>query len=413
MALQYGYGKIAGTESLVFAYDAGDMRNSYRGRPATNLLPVISYAYGEQNSDLFKMHYGSETVYIPKLGKTTADFCEIYNDYSGGSGACCVSAFAFGAAQGITPSTQYTYQIIYRTTSGYSNPNYMYHYEYSTSGYVTEYGLHSTSREEDLGDGWKMGWGTFTSNAATNNYFQCYLFHYEYAVYNKIQVAGIMLTKGTTIYRPHQFIPVNSSIPATGGLLDLTGNRVMDVSNVSFGTNSEIQFDGTDDYIDLADNPQYNEAFASWEFVARFDVIHPSQTGTYRQLYIQEGSIWIAQYQGTVGIDIALDSGSWFDGSGGQTTASHLGPVANNTWYHIVFTWNGTQVKGYLNGELKFTTNISGSTKIVNGTTPRKIGQRTGNPFQGQIPVIKLYRKTLTASEVAQNYHHYKSRYNI
>ena len=36
MAVRHGYGKIAGADALVFAYDTGDTRNSYKGEPTTN-----------------------------------------------------------------------------------------------------------------------------------------------------------------------------------------------------------------------------------------------------------------------------------------------------------------------------------------------------------------------------------------
>ena len=38
MAVQQGYGKMAGTDALVFAYDTGDAVNSYKGEPATDYL---------------------------------------------------------------------------------------------------------------------------------------------------------------------------------------------------------------------------------------------------------------------------------------------------------------------------------------------------------------------------------------
>ena len=37
MAVRHGYGKIAGADALVFAYDTGDTRNSYKGEPTVNL----------------------------------------------------------------------------------------------------------------------------------------------------------------------------------------------------------------------------------------------------------------------------------------------------------------------------------------------------------------------------------------
>ena len=411
MALQYGYGQIAGAESLVFAYDAGDMRNSYIGKPGTNLLTSMSYSYGEQNSSLFKSHYGTEDVYIPRIGRTTAHFCEVYNDYSGGSGHCCPSLFNYGEniRTGVVGGAEYTYQIIYRTTTGYANPNYMYHYEYSDSGYITEYGLWSSSREVDLGDGWKHAWGTFTLNAATTRLY-CYLFHYEYATYNKVQVAGVMLTQGNTVYRPHQFFPQNTSISSTGGLLDLTGNRTMNTTTVSHGTSAELQFDGTDDSIDLGTFPEILDNDYTVETVIKRDTTS-----------IQHGIISDYQYAWWILKVTSANKAYVVHKWDNVTPVSITGTTTIGTDYtHITVTFSkGSGMKLYVNG------NLDGSNSntlpfILSGRGPRYVGHlREGAPgspasyFDGEIPVVKLYTTALTASEVAQNFNHYKSRFNI
>ena len=206
---------------------------------------------------------------------------------------------------------------------------------------------------------------------------------------------------------------VNGTRSATQGLLDRTGNETINLSDVSFNSNSEMIFDGTDDFIPLVDNPQNGENSVSWEFITKFDLVHDNETSTYRQLYIQESSVWIGQYYDYIGIDIAKDNGSWFDGNGGMSTSSKIGPVNSGQYYHVVFTWDGTNVKGYLNGELGFTTAISGLTGIRNGVTPRRIGRRSGNPLIGEMPIVKLYNRALTAAEVLQNFNATKSRFGL
>ena len=145
-------------------------------------------------------------------------------------------------------------------------------------------------------------------------------------------------------------------------------------------------------------------------------MVYPTDTSVYRQLYIQESSVWIAQYVNRkVGIDIAKDNGAWFDSSGGSATGSMIGPVNSGTWYHLLFTWNGSEVKGYFNSELQFTTVVSGLTAIRSGTTPRRIGMRSGTaqPFFGDIPVIRTYNVALTQEQVIQNYLSYKPRFGL
>jgi hypothetical protein len=248
MAVGQGFSKVV-TSGSVFHYDTGDIINSFNGKPTTNQLLTIGYTYGTQNQTYFKSSYGTEYDIIPGMGgPVLVNYCNFFNDYNGGSGACCPSVFYFGNFS-VSPSTVYTYQIVYKTPDGYANGNYMYHYEYGPGGYVTEYGLWDSSRTQDLGNGWVHAWGTFTSNANTN-YFQTYLFHYQYTQ-TKIQVARISLTQGDTIIPPRQLLAPTVSRSNTQGLVDLTGNCSLDLSNVTFNTNGNITFDGTNDYINI------------------------------------------------------------------------------------------------------------------------------------------------------------------
>jgi len=50
MAVRHGYGKIAGTDALVFAYDTGDTVNSYKGRPTTNYGPADFGDWGTEST---------------------------------------------------------------------------------------------------------------------------------------------------------------------------------------------------------------------------------------------------------------------------------------------------------------------------------------------------------------------------
>jgi hypothetical protein len=207
---------------------------------------------------------------------------------------------------------------------------------------------------------------------------------------------------------------VDGTRSATGSLIDLKRTTNIDASYISFSSTGQPDFDGTDDYIPLASNLQNADSAGSWEFVVNFDQCHNDDTSTYRQIYIQESSVWIAQYYDKIGIDIAKDNGSWFDSNGGVATGSQIGPVVKDTWYHGVFTFNQGVIKGYLNGVLGFTTTVSGMSSMRNGSNTRNIGRRSNNQhLDGELPVLKLYDKALSQAEVTQNYKAYKNRFNI
>jgi hypothetical protein len=81
-----------------------------------------------------------------------------------------------------------------------------------------------------------------------------------------------------------------------------------------------------------------------------------------------------------------------------------------NTWYHIVGTWDGTtnpnSLKLYVNGELNAQETAQYPT-ILENTANLRIGSWPTNPnayFKGQIDEIKIYERALTADEVRVQY---------
>jgi hypothetical protein len=412
---------------LLFGYDTGygsTLNNNihsrfFRGRPTTNLLTGIGYSFGTQDTAAFKTNYGTETNFVPTLGERTTHFVNIFNT---GANTCCPSPFSFGNFS-VSPSTVYTYQIIFRTNNGYSHPNYMYQYQYNGGSFVTEFGLLDGGRIEDLGDGWRHGWGTFTTNASTNN-ISTFLFHYEYNFFNKIEIAGVSLTFGNTVLRPNQIPGVGQTRSSFVSLLDVTKQRFVDTSNVTFNTVGRMVFDGTDDFINLPINFQSGLTSASYEFICRSTSL-PS--GNYRQLYIQEASTWIALYNfgGVTFFGIDLNNGSgWFDNNGGfNTGARTTSNILVNTFYHIMFSWGNGVVRVYLNGVLQSTTSTLQSangrqnvTSLGPGTTSRNIGSRfsgSANNWIGDMDVVRFYNRELSQQEVTRNFESYRNRFDI
>ena len=68
-----------------------------------------------------------------------------------------------------------------------------------------------------------------------------------------------------------------------------------------------------------------------------------------------------------------------------------------------IFYQNGTPTE----------TSTSNSGTIYNNTSTVTIGEGDGRQLYGDIPVVKIYNRVLTASEVKQNYNAYKNRFNL
>ena len=406
MAVRHGYGKIAGADALVFAYDTGDTRNSYKGKPATNILKYINHNYTTAAESHFILTNGSHTIDVPTLGQRTVKYVDVWNDYSNGSGRCCLSLFSFGTGiTAVTGNTVYTYQIVYKSDTGYTSANYMYKYEYNSSNTVlTENGLHSTGRRTPLGDGWYHAWGTFTTHADTA-FLNTYLFHYEYATQNRVQVAQVMLTEGSEIIPPNQFIGFEQTRSATEGLKDLTGNTSIDLANAGFDSNAQLAFDGTNNTITAGTGILSGTGDFTIEAVIESD--YQTTNGTIFANYPSGNfqTFFSGRY-----IGLYLGNSSAYLGSSPFTTVL---PEFTTDPIHFLALREGTETRLYLNGVLKKTG--SSSSTIGDTSAAFRVGTNTSGTedFLGTIFVVKAYNRALTAAEVKNNFNNYKGRFNL
>ena len=92
----------------------------------------------------------------------------------------------------------------------------------------------------------------------------------------------------------------------------------------------------------------------------------------------------------------------------GDLVGSNGIATALNTWYHVVVTYDGTNLTFYLNGDLRHT-KVS-TTNLANTANPTFIGCRSQGGtthvehFTGAIDEVLLYDKALTAAQVDAHY---------
>ena len=396
---------------------------SFKGTPATNILNGIYSQQSDQNGTYYKVTNGTETVYIPSLGYVTSKYVDFYNDYNGGSGNCCPNLFSYGTGLAVSPSTTYTYSIIYKTTTGYSHPNYMYRYEYNSGGgYVTESGVHNTSNRTSLGDDWWFAWGQFTTQATTAT-LNTYLFHYEYATRNRVYVYKAALYAGTYIIRPEHMLNSSenrgSTVATGGGWADLIGNgnngTLTNGPTYDSVNGGSIVFDGTNDYIDcpsITVGSSYSiECFFNSSSVVSYRNVYDMNYTTYAGISGNVGPRFEQFSDGTAnwvwsGVTNANDPYNY-------TTAF---PLSANTWYHTVFTMNGGIVNTYVNGNIQ-NSNISSPNGYVTTFGDPNLGRgfvlAGDRYFSGKISNTKIYNKALSAAEVSQNFNALRGRFSI
>ena len=179
-------------------------------------------------------------------------------------------------------------------------------------------------------------------------------------------------------------------------------------SGVASGT---WRFDGVNDYLKttnvLVSSPtsltiggwfKRNGANGSYA-----TVLHNSTNNT-----IGGSSYWFGMTTGTYFITGTIGANTGVGWAGGLTDITAVVGV----WYNVVTTWDGSQVKTYVNGNLKKTYSLSTYTNL---TTPTRVGASadgSGYLVNGDIAhVFVAKNKHYSAAEVLQNYNAQKNRF--
>ena len=87
--------------------------------------------------------------------------------------------------------------------------------------------------------------------------------------------------------------------------------------------------------------------------------------------------------------------------------------MVNNKFYHLVAQKEGTSWKLFVNGELDSSTTAN-SVGTWSNTGVLQIGGEGNGYFPHmELPVLKIYNRVLSTSEIKQNFNAYKNRFGI
>ena len=250
MAVANGFGKVA-TSGLVFMYDTGDTINSYIGEPTTNYQwnggsEVTPWTVGGINTDVTNTVNqgpikGAKTWKFQKTGTSNqwngweSSYGGIWSGNSGdiwttsywyktnndaGMGGFWIGAF-------YTPDWSRPYNTTVLANVSSIIPDGQWHYNYTVTRFNENYS------SAIIVDG--PSWG-YSGQAG------------------ELYINGLQWEK-----KPHATPFAYGTRSATQGLLPLVGNSSIDLSNVSFTSNAQMTFDGTDDGI-IINTSQFNKS---------------------------------------------------------------------------------------------------------------------------------------------------------
>ncbi len=88
-----------------------------------------------------------------------------------------------------------------------------------------------------------------------------------------------------------------------------------------------------------------------------------------------------------------------------------LSSAVNTFWSHITFTYDGTNIRGYLNGSYNY---LSGTVTFSTNTDTTSLQLGRADQFgNATIANLSMYNKSLTQEEILQNYNATKGRFGL
>mgnify|MGYP001595838367 CR=1 FL=1 len=383
------------TDGLVFGYDTGygvadntTATRFYPGEKTTNNTIQTGYSW---NGD------GSNQSFANKGATTITDNSLKYNGYDtvlwtpGTSLNCYINGSSDLNLN--DNSTIWTFSCYVRRDDGAAITSlsvYMYYPngDGSASGTIV-----------DCGDGWYR-----VSRTRTGNNDNISLAGFTgFTSGHKYYLSGVMLTKNNHTV---PYVNVQTSRSSTQSLIDLKRTTDIDVSNVSFDSTGQPTFDGTDDEINTGITTQLTD----FSCVVIFKDDGSASWGRLVDKQYTTG-FFISSYFASVGNN--------YVGAGVVEPSSPHGQALqyDDTKYnYFVLTRSGSTHTIYLNGSTNKLQKTNGSSATLS-STEMAIGAWNGSNasqrYTGEIPVVKLYNKELTAAEIQQDFNAYKNRFNI
>ena len=240
------------------------------------------------------------------------------------------------------------------------------------------------------------------------------------------------VTKGTALWLKSFTPPALPSRCPDGPVVDLSGHHnagnfaTIDMTDVRTYNKGQViepvasavwDFDGTDDLIDLG-NINYNGlpglTVGTWVYSSAFGANDTFLSSWGDNVY--SNYAWLLFASQWVGSKI-----DWLISSNGVSYTRCAGTLGltNNLWYYVVGTWNpsGAMVL-YVNGVLDGT--ATGPTSIMNNDFNTFIGCDSDGSseakvrfFGGQMGNATIWKTTLTAAQVKQNFNSQRSRFKV
>jgi hypothetical protein len=223
-----------------------------------------------------------------------------------------------------------------------------------------------------------------------------------------------VLTNAQTVIP--SYVPTNGLV----GWWPFNGNAIDESVNTNDGTvngatltadrngnaNKAYNFNGINNYIEAPSNTglQLSAAYSIGLWF-KSNIFNAGQYG-YTLISKIQSSGWYGGYETMIGETNSIGGVNHTGNINGNFQLPYSG-LSSGNWYSVIVTFNGTQLKLYVNGNIVNTVNQSGT--LQTGNDPLRFGRRGGGGiydqwFNGVIDDIGIWNRALTECEVKKLY---------
>ena len=354
---------------------------------------------------------GCDKIYYTTDGTTPTPSSSVYSSPINISITSTLKFFATDLAANSEAVKSETYLIGPESISSPSNPNGPVNgnvgtsYTYSTGGAESNH-AHSLEYLFDWGDGTDSGWLPVGQTSASHSWSLQGNYLIKAQARCSIHPSVVSNWSGTTsvsILPPGNDLYTKSLLHmngvdgsttftdnATGGTHTWTayGNAQIDTAQSKFGGSSGL-FDGTGDYIDTSDSPDW--AFGSEAFTIDFWAKR-TRSGVNEWIFGQGGPS-LEQYWGM----------QWYTNNyvycnfrkasdGGMVQLQSTITISDTNWHHYAYVRDGNTQRLFIDGVARGTANVTGQFQVDNAYkfAIARLGQYNGFYFAGWVDEFRI-----------------------
>ena len=416
-----------GENSLVFAFDMADTQNSNLGEPTENLFLNPTFI-GDDRTFTISQNW-SWSGYSGQSGWRFYDKTNSPVPLKFPNEQAVITTGAnddpeintnrrFYCNAVLEPNTTYTVSVWMYYDGPGTMANAISHFEYDdsgnglplNSGYFKNFDIFISENNISRGE-WFRFEDTYTTGAG-----------YERGLIGPVITGrrdNLIAMQRFQIEKKSYATPfVNGERTFYNSIKDLTKRTSIGANFVNFNSEGKILFDGTGTnnnlYVDSS-NDDHLKLYGDHTIEA---VVNPYSDGwvdsTASIIRFGMGGDLLYAFQVANRSQLVYH---WVD-TGFRSVYSPGGIVNENQYNHVLVVKSGLTVTFYSNGVYRGNYTITQSTADpgrigIGATRYASSPGTTGQDFSGEIPVLKIYDKALSAEEVAANFEVIRKRFNI